>query len=480
MAFTSLVFVLFLVALVLAFNATSQVMWRESILTFANLFFILSFIHTPKELAPLSAFLVLGYVSNRLVRGWRHPFLPAVLVALIVFAFALLKRYSYMPEQLELPFPYLQIGLSYILFRVLQLVIDGASAPSENRLSLLEFFNYTCNFLCFVSGPIERAEHYLENRRLHLTRSVDAALAEKAFGRMILGYLKVAVVSASAQYAFSKFSEPVLADGAPDSRFFYMASYALAVTTFTVYLYYNFAGYMDIVIGTGWLLGQDLPENFEKPFSARNLFEFWSRWHMTLSEWFKTYLFNPLVKTFAEHLPQPQLLPLFGVLAFFISFFVMGVWHGSTFVFVVYGLVMGAGVSLNKVWQILMTERLGKKRYKALALSPVYSALSQGLTFTFFAMAVTALWVNWSQLKHIGTTLGVLGVTGCLLLLSLATALFFVLARGLRRALPADLWFGSWHRFFAARQLGLAGQILMIFLVTSFFHKAPEFVYKAF
>ena len=62
-----------------------------------------------------------------------------------------------------------------------------------------------------------------------------------------------------------------------------------------MYLYFNFSGYMDIVIGSGVLLGQSMPENFDKPFSARSFLEFWQRWHMTLSQWFKFYLFNPLL-----------------------------------------------------------------------------------------------------------------------------------------------------------------------------------------
>ncbi len=165
----------------------------------------------------------------------------------------------------------------------------------------------------------------------------------------------------------------------------FTAQYAASAVAYTFYLYYNFSGYMDIVIGIGWLLGQNLPENFNRPFAARNIFEFWSRWHITtLSEWFKTYLFNPLMKFLAGHVAAPVWLPYLGVIAFFVTFFVMGVWHGSTGVFVIYGLVMGAGASINKLFQVFMAQQLGKKQYKAVSESFAYATLARGLMFAFF------------------------------------------------------------------------------------------------
>src|SRR5277367_1938576 len=131
---------------------------------------------------------------------------------------------------------------------------------------------------------------------------------------------------------------------------------------------------------------------------------------MTLSEWFKTYLFNPLMKFMATRVTAPGFLPYLGMIAFFVTFFVMGVWHGSTGVFVIYGLVMGAGASLNKLWQVFMTHCLGKKRYKSLGESFAYSTLARGLMFAFFAIAVTGLWVTMEQLLLLSHRLGAGGI----------------------------------------------------------------------
>jgi len=220
------------------------------------------------------------------------------------------------------------------------MVIDSAVGEEGALLGAVNYFNFTCNFLSFVSGPIQRSYEYLANLG-QLVRGVDESLAFAALHRIIKGFIKLAVVSAVANYLFAALSATVLEENTLLSGGRYAAQYAASAVAYTFYLYYNFSGYMDIVIGIGWLLGQSLPENFDRPFSARNIFEFWARWHVTLSEWFKTYLFNPLMKGLAAHVSAPALLPYLGVVAFFVTFFVMGVWHGSTAVFVIYRCAVG-------------------------------------------------------------------------------------------------------------------------------------------
>ncbi len=481
MDFTSSVYLTFVTATVLAFNAWRVPRFRQCVLLFANLVFLGSFVRSPEQLTPLAGFLALGYAAVRWVARWPKPWLLGLSIALIVVVFVVLKRYTFLPAGIDLPFPYLQIGLSYILFRILQMLIDSAGGEEEARLDLLNFFNFTCNFLCFVSGPIQRSNEYLANLG-QLGRKVDETIAFTALHRIIKGFIKLAAVSAVANYLFANFSTAVLAETTPLVGWRYVAQYAASAITYTYYLYYNFSGYMDIVIGIGWLLGQNLPENFDRPFSARNIFEFWSRWHMTLSEWFKTYLFNPLMKVLADHVSAPAWLPYLGVVAFFVTFFVMGVWHGSTGVFVIYGLVMGAGASLNKLWQVFMTKRLGKKRYKAVGESFAYATLARGLMFAFFALAVTGLWVNMNQLSLVAGRLGVGGLALALLGTALCAGFGGLLVDHAGRMLT-DLGPRLDRPGVAGvitRNLVLASEVFLILAVGSFFHKAPEFVYKAF
>lgn len=483
MDFTSLNFLAFVLAVSLLYNANRTSLYRRWILLIANVVFIGSFITQPLQLAPLLGFLAVGYAIARLLLRNPPRWVFALAVALLIGTFVALKRYTFLPGHLMLPFPYLEVGLSYILFRLLQMAIDGytgAMSRADSPLkSPLSFFNYTCNFLCFVSGPIQRSQDFIDNEGRQ-SRMLDAERAFAAFARIIKGYLKVAVVSAVALYVFQNASEIVLAPATTGSTLRFMLTYGVAVVAYTAYLYFNFAGYMDIVIGIGWLLGQELPENFDKPFAARGLMEFWTRWHMTLSEWFKTYLFNPLLMFFGGHVSNPAWMPYLGVLTFFISFFVMGVWHGSTAVFAIYGLVMGGGVALNKLWQMFMTARLGKKGYRALCERRSYQYACRGVTFAYFSIAVTGLWVDMPQLAHLARSLGTSGFIVAFAAIAFGFAVAAFLLDAAIALLPGR---ESMVRFWngpALRHFALAGQVLMILAITSFFHKAPEFVYKAF
>jgi D-alanyl-lipoteichoic acid acyltransferase DltB (MBOAT superfamily) len=245
-------------------------------------------------------------------------------------------------------------------------------------------------------------------------------------------------------------------------------------------LYANFAGYMDIVIGIGGLLGHSLPENFDRPFLARNFLELWTRWHITLSQWFRTYVFNPLLQLLATRVTSARLAPYLAVVVFFVTFLLMGVWHGATSVFVLYGLFMGAGASVNKLWQQLASKRLGKARYKAWCEKPGVAYASRGLTFAYFAFGLSCLWLNLGELLALAHRLGAAGILLGYLSTSVAAAIAFrgwdLLAAGVERVRSA-----AWNEpGLIARNLGLGLLIVLIVSVSSFFHKAPEFVYRAF
>jgi hypothetical protein len=224
-----------------------------------------------------------------------------------------------------------------------------------------------------------------------------------------------------------------------------------------------------------------LPENFNKPFSARDFLEFWARWHMTLSEWFKTYLFNPLTTRLMTWFPQPAAVPYLGVAAFFITFLVMGLWHGTTAIFTVYGLLMGAGASITRVWQLIIVKLIGRPRYRALGQNKAYEYFCRGLVCAYYAEGLTCFWVDLSQAAALWKAIGPSGVIAGFVLLTIGcavalllwdltsrtTASVFDLARSrMERGVVGNLWAG--------------GEVLVILAVFSFFHKAPEFVYRGF
>jgi len=484
MEITSLSFVGFVAGVVLAFHLIPSQAYRLAILTTANIIFIGTYISDIQQIVPLLVFLFLGYITAASIRRHRSRFAVLIGIGVVLITYVYLKKFSFLGHIYVLKFPYLVVGLSYILFRVLHLIIDIRGGDITEPITPLAFFNYTCNFPSFVSGPIQLYQDFARDFARSPYPGKDRLGGDvvfQAFRRIIFGYLKVVTISGIADYLFLWVSARILTPNLAPAGGRLVAEYGFCVITYTIYLYFNFSGYMDIVIGVGRLLGQDLPENFNKPFLARNFLEFWTRWHMTLSQWFKTYLFNPLMSVLIDRVPQPAMIPYLGVTAFFITFFVMGIWHGTTRVFVIYGLLMGAGASINKLWQLIMVDRLGRQGYRALGEQPLYIYACRGLTCGFFAIGVTCLWVNMDQLCWLWGTLGPAGVLSALLLTATVcgVAMFlqdFVLLR-------ARKWF-AWAAVLSQRgvfgNFWSAAQILLILMVSTFFHKAPEFVYRAF
>ncbi|KWV58520.1 hypothetical protein AS156_33550 [Bradyrhizobium macuxiense] len=478
MSLTSPLFFAFLAAVVTAFHISESVIYRRFVLGAANAIFIASYLNDVTQVLPLLAFLALGYLCVSALYLRQSALALALGVVAILCCYVFLKRFSFFEGLGQLPFPYLTIGLSYILFRILHIMVDVRSGDLTERIGPLAFFRFTCNFLCFVSGPIQRYQDFSAMDGKAAVQ-LDAAAVYAAFSRIATGYVKFVIIAATANYAFT-FLSPQLLQPAGLSFLKLCAVYATVASLYTVYLYFNFSGYMDIVIGIGTLLGQTLPENFDKPFSARSFLEFWQRWHMTLSQWFKFYLFNPLLMFLMTWLPSPALTSYLGVLAFFITFGVMGVWHGTTAVFVIYGLLMGAGASINKLWQVACTERFGKKRYRALTESTAYIYSARGLTVAYFVLALTCLWVpELPQFTALVARLGFAGVVGAFAVVAVvfgiaALILDFVQTR-LRIPTLAAIQGGE-----ITRNLNLAGKMMAIVAVATLLHKAPDFVYKAF
>jgi len=481
---TSLSFVAFVAAVAIAVDLAPSQTLRSSLLTSANFIFLATYISELQQIVPALVFLLLGYVIIQLVGRWRSGIITLIGIGLVLVIYVYLKKFSFLDYIYPLKFTYLVVGLSYILFRIVHLIIDVQSGDIAERIKPLMFFNYTCNFLTFISGPIQSYQEFARTFN-ELLKAVRDRLSDNyvfcAFRRITSGYIKIIVISGIANYLYLYVNQRIFAgDLALEGRYL-IVEYGYCSVMYTTYLYFNFSGYMDIVIGVGRLLGQDLPENFNKPFLARNFLEFWTRWHMTLSQWFKTYLFNPLMSMLISRVPQAVMIPYLGIMAFFITFFVMGVWHGTTIVFVIYGLLMGAGASANKLWQLVMVDRLGREGYRRLSEQPLYIYSSRGLTTGFFAMGVTCLWVNMDQLHRLWDALGLAGLSSALLLSATACGIAMFLHDLL--LLEAKKWF-PWAAILSQRNVfgnfWCAAQILVIFTVSTFLHKTPEFVYRAF
>jgi D-alanyl-lipoteichoic acid acyltransferase DltB (MBOAT superfamily) len=140
-----------------------------------------------------------------------------------------------------------------------------------------------------------------------------------------------------------------------------------------------------------------LPENFDRPFSAGNFIKFWARWHISLSQWLRSYVLNPLLMTWMRRYRSARSKQYPSVVAFFVTFFLVGAWHGQTSEFLFFGVLQGGGVARNRLYQLAMTRRLTPAGYERLCAHTVYRAVASGLTFTWFAFTLLWFWATWAD-----------------------------------------------------------------------------------
>jgi D-alanyl-lipoteichoic acid acyltransferase DltB (MBOAT superfamily) len=213
-----------------------------------------------------------------------------------------------------------------------------------------------------------------------------------------------------------------------------------AQLSFLVYLFLNFTGYTDVVIGLGCLTGLRLPENFNQPWMSTSFLDFWRRWHMSMSGWFKTYVFTPLSAYLMRRGRLSRAVDLEGVIAFFVTFFLVGLWHGTTASFVVCGVLQGLGASVNQLYRDRMRRALGRARFARLGAGWLYTVASAVLTLAYVCVSVSTLWMSLPQMTAIVTRLGLGGnliaLGALLLMLSLVVPVVRLLS-----SLPS---FGRW------------------------------------
>jgi D-alanyl-lipoteichoic acid acyltransferase DltB (MBOAT superfamily) len=251
---------------------------------------------------------------------------------------------------------------------------------------------------------------------------------------------------------------------------------------YPLFLYANFSGYIDIVIAVARLMRLRLPENFDRPFAAASVLDFWNRWHMTLSNWLKTYVYNPLLIALMRRFPSPGVEPFLGVFCFFVTFFLIGVWHGRTSEFIVFGILTGGGMSINKLWQLGMARAMGRKPYRELTRNTIYAAFGRGLNFAWFAFTLFWFWGDWKQIRTVFSALSVAQWIGVWLAAWLLATLVLGIWEWLRGALLSVHAAGEpvlTNRY--ARVVYASTMCLASFVITLLLSQpAPDIVYKAF
>jgi D-alanyl-lipoteichoic acid acyltransferase DltB (MBOAT superfamily) len=448
------------------------------VLMLASVVFLGLLAHSAIALLPLVGFLLLGYIGLILIdRGWSTSAVWSILA--VIFVYVWLKKYTFLPEGVFLHYAYFTLGLSYIFFRVLHLLIEAGDHTGKRHIGFGAYLLYTVNFTTFISGPIQRYDAFAADQFADEPIPLGPRVIGLQLERIVRGFFKVNVLA----MLLSVIQEDALAQMAqpsPPSLKIY-AAFRLAIA-YPFFLYANFSGYIDIVIALARLMRVRLPENFDRPFSASSFIDFWNRWHITLSTWLKTYVYNPLLVALMRRITSLAWEPFLGVFCFFVTFFLIGVWHGRTSEFVIFGVLQGGGVAINKLWQLGLTRAMGRQGHKALAKNPLYTVFGRGLTFSWFAFTLFWFWASWKQIDMVFSALGVVRWAGVWLAIWLFSSVVLGAWEWLRAALlsiktsDGPVLTSRYARVVYASALGLAIIVMTVLLN----QPAPEIVYKGF
>lgn len=249
----------------------------------------------------------------------------------------------------------LPLGISFITFQKLAYTFDIKRKVFEPFSRIQDYALYIFMFPQLLSGPIVRPGH-LAGQIAERPDSVDDKLT--GFYRFVIGLAKKVliadVLAVQVNEIFALNSQEL--------------STGLAWTGaigYTFQIYFDFSGYTDMAIGLARMLGFRLPENFNSPYVSTSITDFWHRWHITLSTWFRDYLFLPLAYATSRKLPRERYFGLRAdkviyVIATLVTFLLCGFWHGAAWTFILWGLYQGIFLALDKLFLIKYLKKAGK------------------------------------------------------------------------------------------------------------------------
>ncbi len=331
--------------------------------------------------APVPALIVVGLALTVFLISVKRPgpasvVLPLVALGYFKYSHFIVNNLNRLGVSIALP-PVMQVlGLSYFTFRLISFSLDVMRKKITSP-SFVVFINYVFFFSTVMAGPVDRYEAFAEASG---TRQQDVLYG---ISRIISGLFKKIVLAG----ALAAPASWLTLRGLPVSR------YVMSMYAYTFYIYFDFSGYTDIAVGTARLFGYRVMENFASPYTKTNISAFWKSWHMSLTRWFRDYLFIPLGGsrgTLARTVLNTVIVML-----------VTGFWHGASWNFIFWGLYHAAGLSAYRLYSVCIRPRLPR----ALLSIRGMSVLSWALTFHFVAFGWILFHTSTRQFIYITTRL---------------------------------------------------------------------------
>ena len=281
----------------------------------------------PLDVIAVVIFLIGPYLATKALWGRKDLGGGSITWTVLVwqiFLFLVIKRYGGFDYLSDFEYAVSVIGASYILFRQIHLVVD-APYLAHLPFGVLRYLAYMISPWTLIAGPIQRYDSFCKGLEEIGRPENDDVL--KASHRVVNGLIK-AFIFAPVFLAPSTVTSLML----PQANW---VDFSIVLYGYPIYLYLNFSGYVDVVIGAARLCGfTSLPENFNRPYLARNPAEFWTRWHMSFGVWIRYYIFTPL-STFLVKRAPARLAGAALAITVLITFYLVGLWHGTTWNFII-------------------------------------------------------------------------------------------------------------------------------------------------
>ena len=301
------------------------------------------------------------------------------------------KYYNFFNENLRIlmniiglkdSLPYMNIilplGISFYTFSVLGYLIEIKLGRNNSEKNFIFFINYMFFFPKLLAGPIERAHFFLPQSNMPkkmLWENISLGVKLIIWGF----FLKLVIADRISIFIDSIYGSIEIQSG---------KTIIIYHILYTIQIYADFAGYTDIARGISKIFGYDLLENFNRPLLSYSLTDFWRRWHISLSSWINDYVYTPLTLKFRNW-------GLFGIIiSLFISFIIVGIWHGALWTFVIFGILQGLFLTIE-----LLTL---KKRKFYFSKSPQLIIKLLGIIYTFSFVTLTLILFRAPTLKTAG------------------------------------------------------------------------------
>ncbi|MFT8363786.1 MAG: D-alanyl-lipoteichoic acid biosynthesis protein DltB [Sporolactobacillus sp.] len=331
----------------------------------ACIMLIFIFGSTPLQFVSLLVFLAWQLLLIRSYLAWRLrknvTVLFYIVMLLSILPLFLVKLSMDVPSLSFLGF----LGISYVSFRSFELIMNIRDGVVKS-LTLWRVFRFIAFFPTISSGPIDRYKRFEKDEENVPSPSEYKLLLYQGLNKIFIGFLYKYIIG----YLVHKYwlGSPLLDSNSLESIALYMYGYSM-------YLFFDFAGYSQFAVGVSYFLGIKSPENFNRPFLSHNMKDFWNRWHMSLSFWFRDFIYMRFVYT-AVKKKWIKDRYLVGDIGIFINFLVMGFWHGFLLQYIIYGIYHAIAFITCDRW-----ERFNKKHHLLPKNNKWINALAIVVTF---------------------------------------------------------------------------------------------------